>query len=186
MVFLRVFCLAVLVFVFGTTVAQEPLNPGFFQVGEYADESRTLTCISGSQGDVFSRFFWAWVPADLGLAYITLRFNFPDNIDLSNRPVFHENIGEVIITEFTGGTIEWNMLVANCPSGWIKIFTQEVELLNAEPSTIEILGENSMMRDCTFILNDVAILNELVLNDQNCSTVPVAKTAWCRVKSFYR
>jgi len=183
---MKMMFLFLLVFSTGQGFARQPLNSHLFQVGDYADEERTITCISGSAGAVFERHVWAWIPDNLGLAYITLRFDFPVNIDFSHHPVFHDRVIDVIYTEFTGGTAEWNMIVADCPSGWINVFTQECEFLNSAPSTIGLLGQFSMMRDCTFILNDVVVLNELVLNDPGCTTVPVVEVYWDGLKSCYR
>jgi hypothetical protein len=166
-------------------LAQDPLNPQLFQVGGYADEDRTLTCVTGAAGTIFEHSLWVWVPENSGLAYITIRFRFPDNIDLNSHPVFNDLVTGVIYTDYPEGTVEWNMIIADCPSGWFKVFTQECVLLNDELSKLAILGEFSMMRDCTFILNDVVVLNELLLNDPACSGVPVEELSWDCLKSCF-
>lgn len=166
--------------------AQSPPNEDLFQVGIYTDDSRTISCISGPAGTVFEQSVWAWVPEALGSAYITLRFGFPDNIEWMGHPVFNDLVGNVIYTDYVEGTVEWNMLMVDCPSGWIKVFTQEGELLDTEISTIRILAEHSMVRDCTFVLNDVVVLEEFVVNDPGCTNVPVAQTNWDSLKSLYR
>ncbi len=170
----------------GTVCGQQPPGPDLFQAGIYADDSRTLTCLAAQPGDRFQQFVWAWVPDSLGLAYITLRFEFPANIDFSARPVFNDLVGDVIITEYNNGTSEWNLLVHECPSGWVRIFSQECVVLDAQPVKIGIQATHSMMRDCTFILNDMAVLNELAVNDPDCHSVADQPAAWGAVKSLYR
>ena len=166
--------------------AQQPLDPDLFQVGIYADEARTVTCVAGEPGATFEQSLWAWVPQELGLAYITIRFRFPTNLDLTRRPVFHDLVSDVIYTDYASETVEWNMLLTECPSGWVRIFRQECALLDGEPSRIEILADNSMMRDCEFVLNDITVLNELTVNDPGCETVSVEGVSWGRVKALYR
>ncbi len=179
---------AILVLVLGSasTFAQNPDVRELFQVGSYADDARTITCVSGEAGATFEHMVWAYVPDDLGLAYITLRFDFPANLDLATyRPDFNDLVADVIITDFAGGSVEWNMIFTECPSGWVKVFTHEIVILDGELSRIEILSANSMLRDCTFILNDLNVLNELVVNDPDCPTVPTTATTWSDVKSLY-
>jgi hypothetical protein len=43
-----------------------------------------------------------------------------------------------------------------------------------------------MMRDCDFVLNDIAVLNELTVNEPGCATVSVEGVNWGRVKALYR
>jgi hypothetical protein len=166
--------------------AQPPLNPNLFQVGIYADEAHTVTCVVGEPGATFEQSLWAWVPQELGLAYITIRFRFPTNLDLTSRPLFHELVSDVIFSDYVENTVEWNMLLTECPSGWVRIFRQECALLDGEPSRIGILADDSMMRDCDFVLNDIAVLNELTVNDPGCGLVGVQAVSWGRVKSLYR
>ena len=166
--------------------AQPPLNPDLFQVGVYADAARTVTCVAGAPGALFEQSLWAWVPQDLGLVYITIRFDFPANLDLTSRPVFNDLVSMVIYTDYPHDTVEWNMVLTGCPSGWVRIFTQECELLDEEPSRIGVLADHSMMRDCTFVLNDIVVLNELTVNDPGCTEVPVEGVSWGGVKSLYR
>ncbi len=169
----------------GPAFAQQPLDPELFQVGVYADDARAIICVAGSPGAVFEQSLWAWVPQDLGLAYITIRFSFPTNLDLTSRPVFHDLVSNVIYSDYVGNTVEWNMLLNECPSGWVQIFTQECTLLDGEPSHIGILADDSMMRDCDFVLNDIRVLNELTVNEPGCATVSVEGVSWGWVKGFY-
>lgn len=157
-----------------------------FTVGVYGDDARTVTCVSGPPGSIFEMVVWAWVPDELGLAYITLRFDFPENLDLSHRPVFHDLVTNVIYSDYPEGTVEWNMLFDDCPSGWIKVFSQECVLLDEQLSRVGIRSANSMLRDCTFALNDVTVLNELAMNDPDCPTVSAVTSTWSSVKSMYR
>ena len=78
------------------------------------------------------------------------------------------------------------MLLTECPSGWVRIFRQECAILDGEPSRSGILADDSMMRDCDFVLNDIAVLNELTVNDPGCGLVGVQAVSWGRVKSLYR
>ncbi len=175
-----------LVFMFSDTIAREPAQPDLFQAGIYGDFDRNVTCISGQPGAVFEQVAWAWVPGELGLAYITLRFEFPDNVDFTIRPVFNDLVLDCIVTEFVGGTVEWNMIVDECPSGWIPVFFQQCTLLDDQQSTIRIHGEHSMMRDCNFILNDLSVSNNLSLNDPDCMNVSTEISTWGRIKSIYK
>ncbi len=171
---------------FSDGYAREPAAPDVFQVGMYGDDGRDIICVTGAAGATFDQMVWAWIPDDLGLAYITLRFSFPANLQLNGRPVFHDQVFDVIYTDYVSNTVEWNMLFNGCPSGWVKVFTQACTLLNGQPSLVEIQADHSMMRDCTFVLNDVVVLNELVLNDPECATVQAGAMAWSSVKSIYR
>ena len=166
--------------------AAEPMSVDKFTVGVYGDDTRSVTCVSGSPGSIFQQVVWAWVPDELGLAYITLRFEFPVNLDLSRRPVFHDLVTDVIFTDYSEGTVEWNMIFDECPSGWIKVFSQEFVLLDEQLSRIGIRGADSMARDCTFVLNDVTVLNELIVNDPDCPVVPAVTATWGGIKSTYR
>lgn len=164
----------------------EPRSVGGFLVGIYGDENRSITCMTGSSGGIFQQVAWTYVPNELGLAYLTLRFDFPANVDLSARPVFNDLVNQVIITDFADGTVEWNLLFEGCPSGWVQVFSQECVLLDDLSSRIQILGDRSMVRDCTFVLNDVDVVNELLLNDPDCPNVPSATSIWGHLKSGYR
>lgn len=163
---------------------RSPMN--WFQAGIFGDDARVVTCVSGPPGSTSEQVVWVWVPDELGLAYVTLRFAFPENLDLSSRPVFHDLVTNVILTDYVDGTVEWNMLFDECPSGWVKIFSQEFVLLDDLPSRIEIHGVDSMVRDCTFVLNDVTVLNELTVNDPGCPPVSTANMIWSSLKSMYR
>lgn len=158
----------------------------FFEVGVYGDDERGVTCVVGEPGETFHQMVWAWVPDDLGLAYITLRFHFPTNLDLSRRPVFNDLVSDVIFSDYVAGTVEWNMIFTGCPSGWVKVFSQECVLLDSQPGRIEIQAAHSMARDCQFVLNDVTILNELTVNDPACAMVSTPTTPWSVVKMMYR
>ena len=171
---------------FGSASAAEPLSVDKFTVGVYGDDARAVTCVSGPPGSTFEQVVWAWVPDELGLAYITLRFEFPVNLDLGRRPVFHDLVTDVIFTDYSEGTVEWNIIFDECPSGWIKVFSQEFVLLDEQLCRIGIRGANSMLRDCTFVLNDVIVLNELIVNDPDCPVVPAVTTTWGGIKSTYR
>ena len=157
-----------------------------FEVGIYGDDERAIACVTAEVGAVFEQVVWAWVPDELGLAYITLRFDFPENLDFNIRPVFNDLVSGVIFSDYTGGTVEWNMIFDGCPSGWVKVFSQQCVVLAAEPARIIIQGADSMMRDCDFILNDVLVRNEFTINDPACETVSAVARPWRFVKSMYR
>ena len=119
------------------------------------------------------------------MAYITIRFEFPANLDLSSRPVFNDLVSDVIYSDYVGHTVEWNMLLNECPSGWVRIFRQECEILDGEPARVGILADHSMMRDCAFVLNDISVLNELTGNEPGCGVVGVEGVGWGWLKSMY-
>lgn len=157
-----------------------------FRVGLFGDDSREVTCVKGAQGSAFDLTAWVFVPNDRGLAYVTLRLDFPDNLDLSHRPVFHDLVGDVIFNDFPDGTAEWNMIFDECPSGWIRIYTQDIVLLDDQRSLIRLVGDRSLARDCSFILNGVEVAGELSVNDPECEVVSGAVNNWGTVKSRYR
>jgi hypothetical protein len=181
-----IFMIVLLLAACGSSPAAEPLSVDEFTVGVYGDDSRLVTCVSGPPGSTFEQVIWAWVPDELGLAYITLRFEFPENLDLSRRPVFHDLVTNVIYTDYSQGTVEWNMIFDECPSGWVKVFAQEFVLLDDQLCRIGIRGANSMLRDCSFVLNDVIVLNQLAVNDPDCPTVSAVTVTWSGLKSMYR
>jgi hypothetical protein len=157
-----------------------------FRVGLYGPDDRATTCLTGPQGSVFTMTAWVLVPNERGLAYVTLRLDFPDNIDFSQRPVFNDLVSDVIFSDFPDGTAEWNMLVGDCPSGWILVYSQEISLLDDQPAVIGLVGDRSLARDCSFILNGVTVTNELTVNDPGCEVVPASVTNWGTLKSRYR
>ncbi len=179
-----IFMIALLFAGFGSASATDIQVGIFGDVGGEID--REITCVSGSPGARFEQVAWVRMPDELGLAYVTIRFSFPANLDLSSRPVFHDQVSNVIFTDFVDGTSEWNMVFAGCPSGWVKVFSQECVLLDEQPSRIGILGIRSMVRDCDFVLNDVTVLNEIEINDPECTTVSTAAVTWGGIKSIFR
>ncbi len=182
----RLVLITLLVLVVSGVSAAEPVRIESFPVGIYGDDARAVTCVAGPPGTVFQQVAWVYVPDDLGLAYVTLRFDFPTNVDLTSRPVFHDLVNNVVFTDFVDGTVEWNMLFDDCPSGWIKIFTQDCVILDDEMSLIRVVGNHSLVRDCTFVLNDVNVLNQLSINDPDCQNVAAIPTGWGGVKCRYR
>jgi len=127
-----------------------------------------------------------WVPDDLGLSYITFRFDFPANVDLSGPRTFHPDVLDVIVTDFADGTQEWNLLMTGCHSGWVWAFTQECVILDEVPSRIGIRANRCWMRDCDFVLNEPGLLGEIAVNDPECDGVPAAGSTWGGVKGLFR
>jgi hypothetical protein len=166
--------------------AQPPPHPGTFYAGIYADIERTVRCVEGAPGTTFEQHVWAWVPEGAGLAYITLRFDFPPNLDLTARPTFHDLMIELIITDYADGTVEWNMLFGDCPSGWLEVFTQTCMIVDENRAVIRIAGEYSMMRDCGFILHELEVLSDLRVNDPDCEQTPTWTVSWGRIKALFR
>lgn len=166
--------------------AQPPDDPSRFQLGIWADGQRASSCVTGPPGATFDLAAFGWVPGDLGLAYITFRFDFPANVDLSGPRTFHPDVLDVIITDFADGTQEWNLLVTACHSGWVWIFTQEVALLDEQTSHIGIVADRCWMRDCDFTLNEVGLLSEIGVNDPGCGGVPAARSTWGALKGLFR
>ena len=170
----------------GGASAQYPALPDEFYAGVYADEARTMSCISGPAGSSFDIFAWAWVPLGKGLTYVTLRFDFPANLDMSDRALFNDLVIDVIIVDYGDGTVEWTMLFSECPSGWIELFRQRTVILDDAMSGVRIVEDNSMIRDCGFVLNDIEVLGDLAVNDPACAFVPVRTGSWGAVKSIFR
>ncbi|MFH1843041.1 MAG: hypothetical protein ABIF77_07510, partial [bacterium] len=69
--------------------------------------------------------------------------------------------------------------------GWIEVYRQAVVIQDSDPSNIRILGQHSMIRDCEFVLQDVAVINDLAVNDPECGTMVGAAATWGAVKSVY-
>ena len=157
-----------------------------FRVGLYGGAGRDTVCVNAAEGTVFAYSAWVQVPNDLGLRYVTLRLDLPAQLDFNSRPVFHDLVTDVIFTDFADGTTEWNVLFNDCPSGWIRIYTQEVAVLEGGFSLIELVGDRSLARDCDFVLNGVEVANELAVNDPSCEVVTVTMTGWGSFKARYR
>jgi hypothetical protein len=170
----------------GTLSAQAPPRPDEFFAGIYADGSREMDCISGPAGASFDIFAIGWVPLEAGLNYVTLRIDFPANIELSGRPALNDLITELIVIDYDDGTSEWTMLFSQCPSGWIELFSQKTVILDPSGSDVTIVGDDSMIRDCDFILNGLGVLGGLAVNDPACEFVSVENTGWGAVKSIFR
>lgn len=145
-----------------------------------------MSCVSGPAGSSFDMFAWVWVPLGEGLTYATLRFDFPGNLGMTERAVFNDLVIDVIIVDYDDGTVEWTMLFSECPSGWIELFRQNTEILDDSMSEVGIAENNSMMRDCGFVLNGIEVLGGLAVNDPGCAFVPVEPDSWGAVKSMFR
>lgn len=170
----------------GTAHAQPPANPSLFQLGIWADDPRHSNCVEVPPGGNFMIHAWGWVPDDLGLGYITYRFDFPDNVTLVGAPELPREISDLIVTDFADGTQEWNLLVTGCPSGWVKVFSQECQAVDDQPARIDIVEDPCWMRDCTFVLNTVRVLGVVGVNDPECGGVAVSGATWGRVKAVFR
>lgn len=170
----------------GSAAAQVPPGPDEFFAGVFADDARTMNCVSGPAGSSFDIYAFAWVPPGSGLTYVTLRFDFPENIEMAVRPLFNELVIEVIVIDYDDGTVEWTMLFSECPSGWIELFRQRAGILDAARSDLLISEDNSMIRDCDFVLNDIVVLGGFAVNDPGCTFVSTDAASWGAVKSLFR
>jgi hypothetical protein len=170
----------------GGASAQYPPRPDEFFAGVYADSSRTKDCISGPAGSILDIFAWAWVPLDEGLTYVTLRFDFPAILDMTGRAIFNDLVIDVIVVDYSDGTVEWTMLFSECPSGWVELFEQRAVILDESMSRVSIVEEYSMIRDCNFVLNGIEVLGNLAVNDPDCASVPVGSCSWGAVKNLVR
>jgi hypothetical protein len=159
-----------------------------FQAGVFGDAGRNIVCTSGAAGDLFPVHIWARVPEGEGLAYLTLRLAHAGAVEWVGRPSFHPLVQDFIVSDFPGGSTEWNLVFADCPEGWVQVFTAAGRFLSEEPGALAILSDHSMARDCDqFQLNDLAVINDLSLNHPGCEEgVPVAGTTWDALKSIYR
>ena len=156
-------------------------------MGVYADPARARDCVIAPAGGTIEPVVWAWIPDDVGLAYVTIRFVFPDNIELLGRPVLNDLISDIIITEFPDGTSEWNMVFVDCPSGWVNVMTIPCRVRDDKPSRVEVVAARSMARDCTnFVLNGVGVASELAINEPGCGAVEIENRSWAAAKWIYR
>ena len=165
--------------------AGTPSGAHAFRAGVYSDDPGDSTQVCEAAGSTFDQVVWVWVPADLGLVYVTLRFEFPANLGRHSDPRFHDQLIQVIYTDYPDGTVEWNMVLDACPSGWIRIFSQTLELLDGEPSKIGINGADSWIRDCDFVLHRVDVTNELAINDPDCAGVSLVGPSWGMIKTRF-
>lgn len=157
-----------------------------FEVGVFADTEHTLSCLPFGGPAERQMVLWAHLPPDEGLAYVTVRFRFPDNLRFSHPPELHPAARFFIETPFPGGSEEWNIVFDGCPGDWVPVLARAFELLDGEPSVITIAAEHSMLRDCDFTLNDVLVISELSLNDPECQEVSAAPRTWGGLKARYR
>ena len=156
-----------------------------YSVGGYADESRSTSCVVGPAGSTFQHVVWTFVPGDAGLTYVTFHFQFPSNIELGRNPVFHEQVTVVNYADYSDDTTEWHVVFNGCPSGWIQVFSQEIVLLDEQPSVIGIRTDGSWVRDCDFVLNEVDIVSQLSVNGPDCEVVATDESGWSTIKSRY-
>jgi hypothetical protein len=126
------------------------------------------------------------VPDDLGLAYVRLRLDVPPNLEPRGHPAFDAAVTRWIVVGYPDGTVEWTLLFAGCPSGWIRLWAQEFAPLDEQPARFGIRAEHSMIRDCEFVLNAVDVVNELTVNDPRCGLVPAAGRTWGSLKQRFR
>ena len=166
--------------------ADIPDDPSLFQLGIWAHDARTSNCVEVPPGGNFTIHAWGWVPDDLGLGYITFRLDFPVNVSLVGAPELPREVSDLIVTDFADGTQEWNLLVTGCPSGWVKVFSQECQAVDDQPATIDIVEDPCWMRDCTFVLNTVRVLGGVGIYDPGCGGVAVEATRWGSAKTVYR
>lgn len=164
----------------------EAAPASLFQVGIYGDDARQVACVAGPAGALLRQVAWAWVPGDLGLAYVTLRLDVPPNLEPRGHPAFDAAVTRWIVADYPDGTVEWTLLFAGCPSGWIRLWSQEFAPLDAQPARFGIRAEYSMIRDCAFVLNEVDVVNELTVNDPRCGRVPASGPTWGSLKRRYR
>lgn len=163
-----------------------PARSSPLQVGLYGDDARAVACVTGPAGTVLRQVAWAWVPDDLGLAYVTLRLDVPPNLEPRGHPAFDAAVTRWIVADYPDGTVEWTLLFAGCPSGWIRLWTREFAPLDNLPARFGIRAEHSMIRDCAFVLNEVEVLNELSVNDPRCGLAPADGRTWGVLKRRYR
>jgi hypothetical protein len=168
------------------TTAQPPSNPDIFQTGVFADSARTVDCVGGPPGTDFRQYLWAWVPPSAGANYLTIRVRFPDSVGLNGRPVPNALVTELIITDYESGGVEWNFILAGCPTGWILLAWQDCIILAGDTSEIVISDEFSLARNCAFVIEGIGVLGNLRVGTGTCTPLPVAHSTWGAIKQMYR
>lgn len=166
--------------------AQEPPDPDRFCAGLYANELRFGDCVRGPSGSGFDLYLWLWVPSGPGLNYVTLRFDFPDILELSGRPDLHELSIDLIIVDYIDGTVEWTVLFEQCPGGWTAVFRQRCILLDGAASQVRIVEAPSLARHCDFVLEGLLVMNSFSVNDPACPFTDTGSAAWGTIKSLCR
>lgn len=157
-----------------------------FQLGVWADDTRTSGCVEVPPGGTFTLHGWCFVSDELGLGYATYRFLFPANIEPVGPPSLPREVVDLIVTDFADGTREWNVVVSGCPPDWVKVFAQEFRVLDDRPAFIDIVEDRCWLRDCTFVLNKVTVVGEVGVNDPECGGVPVEAASWGAAKTAFR
>ena len=152
-----------------------------FLVSVHADAARTVSCVEGGAGDALGFVVSAQLPEDRGAIYVTLRFDFPENIRLVGRPVLPPNAVDVIVTEFVDG-VEWNVFFIDCPTGWFEVVRQDFEVLDRTPTRIAVEHAHSLVRDCDLVLHDVRPGDVLGINDPRCGGVSTQRSSWSSLK----
>jgi hypothetical protein len=168
------------------TAAQPPPDPSLFQAGVYADSARTIECVGGPPGTDFRQYVWAWSPAGTGASYLTIRFQFPDNVGFSERPVLNDLVTNLIVSDYGIGGVEWNFILSDCPTGWILLFQQDCTILTGDASEIVIAGEFSLARNCGFELEGMSVLNNLQVETEVCKPTSVERSTWGAIKEVYK
>lgn len=155
-------------------------------VAGYADAARSSGCAEAAPGTFVTHHGFAWVPEDQGMAYVTFRLEVPPNLAPRGAPRTGAAVSDLIVTPFADGSWEWNLLVTGCPPGWVAAFAQDYEVLDAQPAELGIRAAGSMLRDCTFVLNDVAVVSRLAVNLPGCGDVSAGPVTWGCLKARYR
>ena len=158
-------------------VALLPSTAAAFQAGVFADTPDS-SCVAGPVG--FEQFVWVWTSA--GMVYVTLRIDIPENLAAREAPVFDSRIIEFVKTDYPDGSEEWHMVLVDCPGGWVRVFRQQVTLLDDQPSIVRIRGGDSWIRDCSFDLHRPDVNGGLGLNGSGCASVRDFRASWSALK----
>ena len=161
-------------------IAILPSTAAAFRAGVFADTPDS-SCVADPGG--FEQLAWVWTSA--GMVYVTLRIDFPDNLESRSEPVFDSRVIEFVMTDYPDGSEEWHMVLEDCPGGWVQVFRQRVTLIDDQPSTVRIRGGDSWIRDCSFVLHRPEVIGDLGLNEAGCGSVSTLDRGWSGLKTVY-
>lgn len=162
-----------------------PSRAAAWRAAVFVSDAVDSTCVHAAAGDSFEQVVWAEAPHQSGLVYVTLRFDFPAALDFRAAPEFEDVVLELVQTPYPDGTVEWNLVLRDCPSGWVRLFRQRVTVLRTDACTVAVHGGDSWIRDCGFTLHRVDVTSELAVNEPGCGSVAAGRRSWGSLKAVH-
>ena len=158
-----------------------PLKP---YVGLFADVNHSITCYSGTSS--FDLYVW-WLPSSNGSLGTCYDLVLPANVTIASvttSPAVANLVG-CYCTELTG----FCAVFANCQADWVWSQRIRCNVLDEDPSAIEIIpceGESSLsVFNCVdYSAEPVTIMNKFCVNQE--PIIAIDESTWGAIKSLYR